>query len=72
MPEVLGEGGRPEKLLTLAREAIRRRHTSGRTGRVWWAGSSATYTFTAGAMRPRWVSQRWKPLGAGSSPMPGA
>ena len=31
MPEVLREGGRPKKLLTLVREAIRRRHMSGRT-----------------------------------------
>ncbi len=31
MPEVLREGGRPKKLLTLVREAIRRRHVSGRT-----------------------------------------
>jgi hypothetical protein len=26
MPEVLREGGRPKRLLTLVREAIRRRH----------------------------------------------
>lgn len=31
MPEVLREGGRPNKLLTLVREAMRRRHMSGRT-----------------------------------------
>ena len=31
VPEVLREGGRPKKLLTLVREAIRRRHMSGRT-----------------------------------------
>lgn len=31
MPEVLREGGRPKKLLTLVREAVRRRHMSGRT-----------------------------------------
>ena len=32
MPEVLREGdGRPKKLLMLVREAIRRRHISGRT-----------------------------------------
>jgi len=31
MPEVLREGGRPKKLPTLVREAIRRRHMSGRT-----------------------------------------
>ncbi len=31
MPEVLREGGRPKKLLTLVREAIRRRHMSSRT-----------------------------------------
>jgi len=30
VPEVLREGGRPKKLLTLVREAIRRRHMSGR------------------------------------------
>jgi hypothetical protein len=30
MPEVLREGGRPKKLLTLVREAIRRRHLSSR------------------------------------------
>ena len=32
MPEILREGGgRPKKLLTLVREAIRGRHISGRT-----------------------------------------
>jgi hypothetical protein len=31
MPEVLREGGRRKKLLMLVHEAIRRRHTSGRT-----------------------------------------
>ena len=31
MPEVLREGGRPNKLLTLVREAMRHRHMSGRT-----------------------------------------
>ena len=31
MSEVLREGGRPKKLLTLVREAIRRRHMSSRT-----------------------------------------
>jgi hypothetical protein len=31
MPEVLTEGGGPNKLLTLVREAMRRRHMSGRT-----------------------------------------
>ncbi len=31
MSEVLREGGRPKKRLTLVREAIRRRHMSGRT-----------------------------------------
>ncbi len=60
MPEVLREGGRPKKLLTLVREAMRRRHMSGRTEESYVSGSSATSTFTASAIRPRWASQRRK------------